>query len=159
MLDSFTFTDSRSLLVFADNYSVIDPSASPHTISSFLPSPPLIILTTCCDYVELTNIYPHRSSHPILMSTANGKVITSVSEATPADVDCAVSAAQKAFDTVWGLNAPGSYRAKLMHRLAELMEAKKEELAALEALDVGTLYFSSPVVLKKNRACVERTCG
>lgn len=77
----------------------------------------------------------------MLLITGNGKIITSVSEATPADVDRAVIVAQKAFDTVWGLNAPGSYRGKLMHRLADLMEENKEELAALEALDVGTLNF------------------
>ncbi|EIM91726.1 aldehyde dehydrogenase [Stereum hirsutum FP-91666 SS1] len=75
-----------------------------------------------------------------VIDPTNGKVITSVSEATSADVDRAVSAAQKAFDTVWGLNAPGSYRGKLMHRLAELMDEKKEELAALEALDVGKTF-------------------
>lgn len=72
-------------------------------------------------------------------TTGNGNTITSVSEATSADVDRAVAAAQKAFDTTWGLNAPGSYRASLIHKLGLLMEAHKEELAAIEALDVGTV--------------------
>ena len=68
---------------------------------------------------------------------ANGKIITSISEGTPKDVDLAVDAAQKAYDTVWGLNVPGSLRSKLLHKLADTMEKYKEELAALEALDNG----------------------
>jgi aldehyde dehydrogenase (NAD+) len=42
-----------------------------------------------------------------------------------------------AFDTVWGLNAPGSKRSQLLWALADAMAKHKEELAALEALDNG----------------------
>jgi len=73
----------------------------------------------------------------LALITANGKIITSISEGTPKDVDLAVDAAQKAYDTVWGLNVPGSLRSKLLHKLADTMEKYKEELAALEALDNG----------------------
>jgi aldehyde dehydrogenase (NAD+) len=52
-------------------------------------------------------------------------------------VDIAVKAAQKAFDTVWGLNASGAQRSRILHKLADLMEAHTNELAALEALDNG----------------------
>ena len=72
---------------------------------------------------------------------ANGKVITTVSEATEKDVDLAVDAAQKAFDTVWGLKAPGSQRSKLLWKVAEIMEKHKEELAAVEVLDNGEIEF------------------
>ena len=75
--------------------------------------------------------------------SANGKVITSVSEATAKDVDAAVDAAQKAFDTVWGLNAPGSQRSILLGKLAKLLEDNADELAALEALDNGMLLRAS----------------
>ena len=70
---------------------------------------------------------------------ANGEVITKISEATEEDVDIAVEAAQKAFETTWGLNAPGSVRSDLLWKLAGLMERDFDELAALEALDNGTL--------------------
>ena len=70
---------------------------------------------------------------------ANGQVITKISEATEEDVDIAAEAAQKAFETTWGLNAPGSVRSNLLWKLAELMERDFDELAALEALDNGTL--------------------
>jgi acyl-CoA reductase-like NAD-dependent aldehyde dehydrogenase len=70
---------------------------------------------------------------------ANGQVITKVSEATEEDVDIAVEAAQKAFETTWGLNASGSVRSNLLWKLAQLMERDFDELAALEALDNGIL--------------------
>jgi aldehyde dehydrogenase (NAD+) len=65
-----------------------------------------------------------------------------VAEATPKDVDIAVKAAQKAFDTVWGLQVPAEQRGIAMNKLADLMEAHIDELSALEALDNG--LFDSP---------------
>ncbi|EEB99020.1 hypothetical protein MPER_01369, partial [Moniliophthora perniciosa FA553] len=56
------------------------------------------------------------------------------------DVDIAVEAAQKAFDTTWGLIAPGAIRTKLLIKLAAAMEACADELAALEALDNGKTF-------------------
>ena len=79
------------------------------------------------------------------MELANGKLITNVSEATEEDVDIAVEAAQKAFDTAWGLNAPGSVRTELLWKLAQLMERDALELAALEALDNGKSHLSAIV--------------
>lgn len=76
-----------------------------------------------------------------LRSSATGKVTTSVSEATPKDVDIAVDAAQKAFDTVWGLNASGSQRSTLLGKLSRLLEVHADELAALEALDNGSVIL------------------
>lgn len=67
-------------------------------------------------------------------------MLTKVSEATPNDVDTAVKAAQKAFDTVWGLKASGAQRSRILHKLADLMEVHFDELAALEALDNGAVF-------------------
>ncbi|KAF9219696.1 Aldedh-domain-containing protein [Gyrodon lividus] len=75
-----------------------------------------------------------------VINPTHGKVITSVSEATPKDVDIAVDAAQKAFDSVWGLNTPGSQRSILLNKLAALMQEHADELAALEALDNGKTF-------------------
>lgn len=85
-----------------------------------------------------------------IFSIANGKVITKVSEATPKDVDLAVEAAQKAIDTTWGLNSNASARGALLYKLGGLMEAAKDELAALEALDNGE-HFAP-----KLRGCGDR---
>lgn len=74
------------------------------------------------------------------MPIANGKLITKVSEGVEKDVDIAVEAAQKAFDTAWGLNAPGSTRSELLWKLAQAMERNHDELAAIEALDNGKTF-------------------
>lgn len=63
-----------------------------------------------------------------------------MSEGTEKDVDLAVEAAQKAFDTVWGLHTPGSKRGEILWKIADLVEANAKELAALESLDNGLFY-------------------
>lgn len=78
-----------------------------------------------------------------VVNPATGKVITSVSLGSDKDVDVAVEAAKKAFKTVWGLKTPGTERGKLLYKLANLMEANLEELAALETLNCGKPYTSS----------------
>jgi len=75
-----------------------------------------------------------------IVNPTNGKLITKIAEATEEDVDIAVEAAQKAFETTWGLNAPGSVRTDLLWKLAQLMERDQLELAALEALDNGKTF-------------------
>ncbi|BGP39807.1 hypothetical protein JCM10450v2_003779 [Rhodotorula kratochvilovae] len=68
------------------------------------------------------------------------KVIAHVAEATANDVDRAVDAAEKAFETVWGEHCPGHQRGKLLMKLADLFEEHKEQLASIEALDNGKAY-------------------
>nr|GAT55247.1 predicted protein [Mycena chlorophos] len=75
-----------------------------------------------------------------VVNPATGTLLTRVCEATPADVDVAVRAAQTAFETVWGLGVPGSQRGELLFKLAELMQRDVDELAAIEALDVGKTF-------------------
>jgi aldehyde dehydrogenase (NAD+) len=70
-------------------------------------------------------------------------VITELHEASPKDVDDAVDAAQKAFDTTWGLNTTGVERGKLLLKLADLMDAHIQELASIESLDNGTYILLS----------------
>jgi aldehyde dehydrogenase (NAD+) len=73
-----------------------------------------------------------------VFNPSTGQVAARISEGTPADVDRAVVAARRAFETTWGLHAPGAERGRLMNKLADLMEAHADELAALEAFDNGT---------------------
>ncbi|KAH9855742.1 aldehyde dehydrogenase [Lenzites betulinus] len=75
-----------------------------------------------------------------VINPTNGKVITKIAEGTPKDLDLAVEAAQKAFDTTWGLNTTGVNRALLLNKLADLMERDADTLAALEALDNGKTF-------------------
>lgn len=68
---------------------------------------------------------------------ATEEVIAQVAEGDAADVDLAVAAARDAFETGPWAKMDARERGRLMHRLADLIEEEKEELAALETLDNG----------------------
>lgn len=73
---------------------------------------------------------------------ATGKVIGQVSEGDGADVDVAVKAARAAYEKdnrAWGFMKHYE-RGVLLNKLADLIEANREELAAIEATDTGKLY-------------------
>src|SRR4051812_32786317 len=57
-----------------------------------------------------------------------GLVIAQVAEGAAADIDAAVAAARAAFEGPWS-KVTGSERAKLMWKLAELIESNRDELA------------------------------
>ena len=52
-------------------------------------------------------------------------------------VDVAVAAARNAFKTTWGKNVTGFERARLINKLADLIERDAQELAELESLNNG----------------------
>lgn len=64
------------------------------------------------------------------------EVWTEIPQATPADVDNAVRAARRSFDEVW-VNTSGRERARLMARLADLLDANADEMSRLETTDNG----------------------
>ena len=68
---------------------------------------------------------------------SSGKVVSSIVEATDKDIDRAVAAARAAFDDSRWRGMPPVAREKIMHRIADLIEANADELAELEAIDVG----------------------
>ncbi|MDR7304086.1 aldehyde dehydrogenase family protein [Haloactinomyces albus] len=71
------------------------------------------------------------------VNPANGEIITEVADATPSDVDRAVQAASEAFrSSEWAEMLPAA-RAKLLLRLADLLEEHAEEFARLETTDQG----------------------
>ncbi|MEZ5805173.1 MAG: aldehyde dehydrogenase [Rhizobiaceae bacterium] len=71
------------------------------------------------------------------ISPITGKALASVAECDEADVDRAVEAARKAFDSgVWRNMAPARRKA-LMLKWADLMEKHAHELALLDVLDMG----------------------
>ena len=57
--------------------------------------------------------------------------------ATGDDIDAAVAAARKAFQTTWGSKISGTERGALLYKLAELMERDQQPLAELESLNNG----------------------
>ncbi|KIK69171.1 hypothetical protein GYMLUDRAFT_35240 [Collybiopsis luxurians FD-317 M1] len=78
-----------------------------------------------------------------VVNPSTGKLLTKVSAATSADVDLAVEAARKAYKTSWGLKVPGAQRGDMLMKLANLLEAKIDEFAALECLNVGKPWSES----------------
>jgi len=71
-----------------------------------------------------------------VINPANGESLSELSIADESDVNLAVSSARKAFHTTWSRFTPGE-RARLMWKLADLMERDKQILEELETLDNG----------------------
>ena len=71
------------------------------------------------------------------LNPATGAQICQVAEGDKADIDRAVSAARKAFESgPWARMHPAD-RSRLLNKLADAVEAHADELAALESLDNG----------------------
>ncbi len=71
---------------------------------------------------------------------ATGKMIDTVPDAGQADVDLAVAAAKAAFDDGrWAKKTPAE-RAAVLNKMADLLEARSEEIAHLESEDTGKPY-------------------
>ncbi|MGZ4836886.1 MAG: aldehyde dehydrogenase family protein, partial [Terriglobales bacterium] len=82
------------------------------------------------------------------INPATGEVLTTVAEASAADVGAAVQAARKAFDDA---SAPwrkmtASERGRVLWKIADLVEQNIDELAQLETLDNGKPIFESRYV-------------
>ncbi|MEK6676126.1 MAG: aldehyde dehydrogenase family protein [Planctomycetota bacterium] len=71
------------------------------------------------------------------VNPATSDTICQVAEGDKGDVDLAVKAARKAFESGPWSKMSGSERGRLMYKLADLMEKNIQELAALETLDNG----------------------
>ncbi|ATY58477.1 aldehyde dehydrogenase [Cordyceps militaris] len=71
-----------------------------------------------------------------VINPSTEEVITSVCEATEKDVDLAVAAARKAFNTTWKETTPHE-RGRYMNKLADIVEKNTDLLAAVESLDNG----------------------
>ncbi|MFL6056550.1 MAG: aldehyde dehydrogenase family protein, partial [Actinoallomurus sp.] len=67
---------------------------------------------------------------------ATEETLAEVAEASADDVDRAVAAARRAYESVWG-PMPGAERAKYLFRIARLIQERSRELAVLESIDNG----------------------
>jgi len=71
------------------------------------------------------------------ISPIDGRVLTQVSSCAAEDVERAVAAARRSFESgVWSARPPVQ-RKRVLQRFAELMQQHREELALLETLDMG----------------------
>jgi acyl-CoA reductase-like NAD-dependent aldehyde dehydrogenase len=71
----------------------------------------------------------------------NGNVIAKVAEGDEHDIDQAVKAARKAFAESGWATMPANDRAVILHRLADLIDKKRDIIAHIESLDVGKPIF------------------
>jgi phenylacetaldehyde dehydrogenase len=71
------------------------------------------------------------------VNPATGKVLASIPSGDARDVDLAVRAARDALHSAAWRDLTGAQRARLLWRMADLMEAHLDELAELESLDQG----------------------
>lgn len=72
-----------------------------------------------------------------VIDPATGERISQISDATSADIDAAVKAARKAFESDDWQGMTPQARMQMLHRIADVMEANADELAYLETLDNG----------------------
>jgi aminobutyraldehyde dehydrogenase len=70
-----------------------------------------------------------------VLNPRDGSLIESIAEASPAQIDAAVNAAEAAFVT-WSRTTPGQ-RSGYLHRIASAIEADAQAFGALEALNCG----------------------
>ncbi|KAM0753476.1 aldehyde dehydrogenase [Meredithblackwellia eburnea MCA 4105] len=71
------------------------------------------------------------------VNPATGQKLLDVSSATSEDVDKAVAAARKAFNTTWGRHSVPTERARLLNKLADLIERDAQHLGELESVNSG----------------------
>ncbi|WHY76569.1 aldehyde dehydrogenase family protein [Neobacillus sp. WH10] len=74
------------------------------------------------------------------LNPATEEVLAVVSEAEEYDIDLAVKAARRAFESGQWPDLSAAERARLIYKFADLIEEHREELAQLEALDNGKPY-------------------
>jgi betaine-aldehyde dehydrogenase len=72
-----------------------------------------------------------------LVDPATGEAFASVAEATAADAQRAIAIARKAFDDGPWPETPALERARLLHKLADALDANGADFAAMETLNCG----------------------
>ena len=89
------------------------------------------------------------------LNPATGELLCTVAAGTAEDVDRAVKAARAALDGEWGAT-PGAARGRLLNRIADLIERDAQQLARLEALDIGKPVGQPQVLDVPNAAATFR---
>jgi acyl-CoA reductase-like NAD-dependent aldehyde dehydrogenase len=81
-----------------------------------------------------------------------------VARATSDDVDAAVAAARAAFEGSWAKTSPAK-RSRMLNRLAQLLDERTDELAALESRNNGKPKWQSAAEIKTAVATLELFAG
>ncbi|MGH2383071.1 MAG: aldehyde dehydrogenase family protein, partial [Candidatus Limnocylindria bacterium] len=89
---------------------------------------------------------------------AHGGELAMVAQAGTDDVDAAVTAARGAFDGAWAKTAPAK-RARMLNRLAQLLDEQTDELAELESRNNGKAKWQCVAEIKVAVATLEFFAG
>jgi gamma-glutamyl-gamma-aminobutyraldehyde dehydrogenase len=90
------------------------------------------------------------------VSPIDGKVFAQVADCEAADIDRAVQAARRAFESGVWRDAEPAHKKKVMLRFAELIREHSEAIALLETLDVGKVIANSLAVdVPSCAACIQ----
>ncbi|HWX08541.1 MAG TPA: aldehyde dehydrogenase family protein, partial [Gaiellaceae bacterium] len=92
-------------------------------------------------FINGERVEPASGEFRDLHEPATGEPLAKVALAGEADVDRAVEAARAALDGAWGRTAP-TERSRLLHALADAIQADRKELAELESRNVGKAISS-----------------
>jgi acyl-CoA reductase-like NAD-dependent aldehyde dehydrogenase len=91
-------------------------------------------------FIDGRHVAGKSSSQIDVRSPATGELLLSLPDASTEDVDAAVRAARRSFeDQTWRGKDP-SEKERILHRVADLIEKHKEELAGILALENGKTY-------------------
>jgi len=87
-------------------------------------------------FIDGKFIAPHSGQYFDSINPATEEKLCEIARGDEHDVDRAVKAARRAFDTVWR-KMPGRERGKYLFRVARILQEKSRELAVLESMDGG----------------------
>src|SRR5438132_1781324 len=87
-------------------------------------------------FIDGQFVEPKSGKHFATINPATEEKLAEVGEAGPEDVDLAVAAARRAWDSSWR-DLPGRERAKYLFRIARALQERSREFAVLESLDGG----------------------
>ena len=94
-----------------------------------------------------------------VINPANELKIASISGAGKDDVDLAVQSARKAFDDGPWPRFSGRQRAKLLRKIAQIIETRADELAYIETINTGKPIRDVNKQVLKSAACFEYYAG
>ena len=89
---------------------------------------------------------------------AHGGELATVAQAGTDDVDAAVTAARAAYEGAWAKTSPAK-RARMLNRLAQLLDERTDELAELESRNNGKVKWQCAAEIKVAVATLELFAG
>jgi len=92
-------------------------------------------------FINGETVEPASGEHRDVLEPATGETIGTAAMADAADIDRAVEAARAAVDGPWG-RTPPTERSRLLHALADAIQANRKELAEIESRNVGKAISS-----------------